>query len=90
MLHPKLAYLDRIHVAGLLLDMYDGAEGGLQAYRPTMFYAGSVSFVTTFLVLVVRIRMNRRQWVKLYTLRISVSEPIPCHLRKIQGKEGGK
>ncbi|KAK7450029.1 major facilitator superfamily transporter [Colletotrichum acutatum] len=51
-------YLMGSPIAGYLLEAYGGAEGGLQAYRPAMFYAGSLSLAAAGLVAMVRFRIN--------------------------------
>ncbi|OHE98408.1 major facilitator superfamily transporter [Colletotrichum orchidophilum] len=51
-------YLMGSPIAGYLLEAYGGAEGGLQAYRPAMFYAGSMSLAAAGLVALVRFRIN--------------------------------
>jgi hypothetical protein len=51
-------------IAGYLLEAFGGTEGGLQAYRPAMFYAGGVSLVATGLVLYMRLGMERKAWAK--------------------------
>lgn len=58
-------YLFGSPIAGYLLEAYGGAGGGLQAYRPAMFYAGSVSLAATSLVVMVRFRMSKKLWAKL-------------------------
>ncbi|KAL3959209.1 hypothetical protein ACCO45_007371 [Purpureocillium lilacinum] len=45
-------------IAGYLLDAYGGQDNGLQAYRPAMFYAGSLALGAAVLVVVMRLRMN--------------------------------
>ncbi|GJC99016.1 major facilitator superfamily transporter [Colletotrichum higginsianum] len=51
-------YLMGAPIAGYLLEAYGGAENGLQAYRPAMFYAGSLSLAAAGLVALVRFRIN--------------------------------
>ncbi|KAF6797515.1 monocarboxylate permease [Colletotrichum sojae] len=51
-------YLMGAPIAGYLLEAYGGAENGLQAYRPAMFYAGSLSLASAVLVAMVRFRMS--------------------------------
>ncbi|GKT40640.1 aspyridones efflux protein apdF [Colletotrichum spaethianum] len=51
-------YLMGSPIAGYLLEAYGGAENGLQAYRPAMFYAGSLSLAAAGLVALVRFRIN--------------------------------
>lgn len=58
-------YLMGAPIAGYLLDAYGGAEGGLQAYRPAIFYAGSMALGAAGLVGLVRLRMNMRVLGKL-------------------------
>ncbi|KAM0282369.1 hypothetical protein ACHAQH_003048 [Verticillium albo-atrum] len=57
-------YLFGSPIAGYLLDAYGGADEGLKAYRPAMFYAGSVSLVATCLILLMRLRINKKLWAK--------------------------
>jgi MFS family permease len=52
-------------IAGYLLESYGGAELGLQAYRPAMFYAGSLALGSASLVLLVRLRKSRLILVRL-------------------------
>ncbi|EFY97902.1 hypothetical protein MHUMG1_08717 [Metarhizium humberi] len=47
-------------IAGYLLDAYGGAEAGLAAFRPTFFYAGSLTLASAGLILAVRLMMNRK------------------------------
>lgn len=42
-------------VAGYLLDAYGGPSAGIQAYRPAMYYAGSVSLASAVLVATVAV-----------------------------------
>ncbi|KAK1475822.1 major facilitator superfamily transporter [Colletotrichum cuscutae] len=58
-------YLMGSPIAGYLLEAYGGAEGGLQAYRPAMFYAGSLSLAAAGLVAMVRFRINSRILAKI-------------------------
>ncbi|GJN74973.1 hypothetical protein PLICBS_009067 [Purpureocillium lilacinum] len=51
-------YLMGAPIAGYLLDAYGGQDNGLQAYRPAMFYAGSLALGAAVLVVVMRLRMN--------------------------------
>lgn len=57
-------YLMGAPIAGYLLEAYGGAEKGLVAYRPAMLYGGSLSLVSAFLVVMVRIRVNKKVFVK--------------------------
>lgn len=47
-------------IAGYLLDAFGGATGGLGAYRPAMYYAGSLSLASAGLVAAVRFIVNSR------------------------------
>ena len=47
-------------IAGYLLDAYGGAENGLEAFRPAIFYAGSLTLASAGLILAVRLMMNRK------------------------------
>lgn len=47
-------------IAGYLLDAYGGTEAGLSAYRPAIFYAGSLVLASAGLLLAVRLMMNRK------------------------------
>lgn len=51
-------------IAGYLLEAFGGAEGGLQAYRPAMLYAGSVAAVSAIMLLTVRLRIDKRLMAK--------------------------
>ncbi|KAH7401383.1 putative monocarboxylate transporter [Pyrenochaeta sp. MPI-SDFR-AT-0127] len=51
-------------IAGYLLDAYGGTEAGLSAYRPAIFYAGSLTMASAGLILVVRLMMNRELFVR--------------------------
>lgn len=46
-------------IAGYLLGAYGGTEGGLKAYRPAMFYAGSLALVSAVMIIAARLRINR-------------------------------
>lgn len=59
-------YLMGAPIAGYLLDAYGGSNnGGLQAYRPAMFYAGSLALASTALTVLMRFRINRAPLAKL-------------------------
>ncbi|KAH7126682.1 major facilitator superfamily domain-containing protein [Dendryphion nanum] len=58
-------YLMGAPIAAYILDAYGGAEGGLQAFRPAMYYAGSVALAAAGLVALVRFRMNSKLLAKL-------------------------
>ncbi|KAF7554877.1 hypothetical protein G7Z17_g2590 [Cylindrodendrum hubeiense] len=51
-------------IAGYLLESYGGADSGLQAYRPAMFYAGALALGATGLVAFMRFRTNQSLFVK--------------------------
>ncbi|KAM3511339.1 hypothetical protein MY11210_005012 [Beauveria gryllotalpidicola] len=57
-------YLMGAPIAGYLLEAFGGAEKGLTAYRPAMFYGGSLSLVSAFLVLIARVRVNKKVFIK--------------------------
>lgn len=58
-------YLMGAPIAGYLLQAYGGAEGGLKAYRPAMFYAGSLALASAALVLAARLRLKREIMAKI-------------------------
>ncbi|EJT71754.1 hypothetical protein GGTG_11008 [Gaeumannomyces tritici R3-111a-1] len=58
-------YLMGAPIAGYLLAAYGGADNGLQAYRPAMFYAGSLALASTALAALMRFRINKSPWAKL-------------------------
>ena len=58
-------YLMGAPIAGYLLEAYGGAEAGLQAYRPAIFYAGSLAVGAASLVAVIRLRKDLRLLAKL-------------------------
>ena len=47
-------------IAGYILNASGGQEGGINAYRPAIFYAGSMATAATILSGVVRIKVDRR------------------------------
>lgn len=51
-------------IAGYLLDAYGGTGAGLTAYRPAIFYAGSLTLASAGLLLSVRLLMTQRLFVK--------------------------
>lgn len=51
-------------IAGYLLEAFGGAEKGLTAYRPAMLYGGSLSLVSALLVLIAKLRVNKKVFVK--------------------------
>ncbi|KAJ1327439.1 MFS transporter MCT family solute carrier family 16 (monocarboxylic acid transporters) member 10 [Microdochium nivale] len=58
-------YLMGAPIAGYLLAAYGGQEAGFQAYRPAMFYAGSMALAAAILVQGVRFRQSRNLLAKL-------------------------
>ncbi|CEI61492.1 hypothetical protein FVEN_g9415 [Fusarium venenatum] len=59
-----LGYLLGSPIAGFLLERHGGADGGLQAYRPAMFYAGSLSAFATILTTFLRWRISKKVFEK--------------------------
>ncbi|KAI0428553.1 major facilitator superfamily transporter [Xylaria sp. FL1042] len=57
-------YLLGAPIAGYLLDAYGGQDGGFQAYRPAMFYAGSLALGAAGFIELVRFRSNRNFFAK--------------------------
>ncbi|OAA80411.1 monocarboxylate permease [Akanthomyces lecanii RCEF 1005] len=53
-------YLLGSPIAGYLLEAFGGASGGLKAYRPAMFYAGSLALISAILLAIVRFRINKK------------------------------
>ncbi|KAK6831633.1 hypothetical protein RU639_002644 [Aspergillus parasiticus] len=47
-------------IAGYLLDAYGGTDAGLAAFRPAIFYAGSLTLASAGLLLSVRLMVNRK------------------------------
>ncbi|KAK3072493.1 hypothetical protein LTR53_006700 [Teratosphaeriaceae sp. CCFEE 6253] len=47
-------------IAGYILEAYRGEEGGTAAYRPAMYYAGSMSVGAAILVAVMRLKIDPR------------------------------
>jgi hypothetical protein len=47
-----------------LLAAYGGEEEGLEAYRPAMFYAGSMALASSLLVVAMRLRIDNRAFAK--------------------------
>ncbi|KAI0098540.1 major facilitator superfamily transporter [Nemania sp. FL0031] len=58
-------YLLGAPIAGYLLDAYGGEDAGFQAYRPAMFYAGSLALGAAGFVELVRFRYNRNFFAKI-------------------------
>ncbi|GFG00814.1 hypothetical protein IFM53868_10861 [Aspergillus udagawae] len=53
-------YLLGAPIAGYILNASGGQEGGIGAYRPAIFYAGSMATAATVLAAVVRMKVDRR------------------------------
>ena len=53
-------FLQGAPIAGYILNASGGESGGAGAYRPAIFYAGSMAFAATVLAAAVRIKMDRR------------------------------
>ncbi|KAJ5126708.1 hypothetical protein N7448_007487 [Penicillium atrosanguineum] len=53
-------YLLGAPIAGYILNASGGQAGGVGAYRPAIFYAGSMATAATILAAVVRIKVDRR------------------------------
>ena len=47
-------------IAGYILNASGGEAGGIGAYRPAIFYAGSMATAATVLAGIVRIKVDRR------------------------------
>lgn len=45
-------------IAGFMLNAYGGEKAGFQAYRPAIFYAGSMALAAAGLTGFVRLRIN--------------------------------
>lgn len=63
--HAKLTWEQGAPIAGYLLAAYGGQESGIQAFRPAMYYASSLSIASAGLVAVVRMRMSKKFLKKL-------------------------
>ncbi|KAJ6117139.1 hypothetical protein N7512_006864 [Penicillium capsulatum] len=53
-------YLMGAPIAGYILNASGGQEGGIAAYRPAIFYAGSMATAATILAGVLRMKVDRR------------------------------
>ncbi|KAJ5388499.1 hypothetical protein N7509_011040 [Penicillium cosmopolitanum] len=53
-------YLMGAPIAGYILNASGGQEGGIRAYRPAIFYAGSMATAATVLAAVLRMKVDRR------------------------------
>ncbi|TLD14588.1 hypothetical protein PspLS_11007 [Pyricularia sp. CBS 133598] len=58
-------YLLGAPIAGNLLDAYGGSENGLQAYRPAMFYAGSLTLASGTFTALMRYRLTKAWLAKI-------------------------
>ena len=52
-------------IAGYILDAYGGADSGFQAYRPAMYYAGSLAISAAGLIALARFRIKPNFWAKI-------------------------
>ncbi|PNS17844.1 Riboflavin transporter MCH5 [Sphaceloma murrayae] len=57
-------YLMGAPIAGYILEAYGGEKAGLKAFRPAMFYAGSLALSAAGLVALVRLRITTRLLAK--------------------------
>jgi hypothetical protein len=48
-----------------MLNAYGGTSAGLEAYRPAMFYSGSIALASAGLVAAVKMKINPSFWAKL-------------------------
>ncbi|GFF62389.1 hypothetical protein IFM51744_10955 [Aspergillus udagawae] len=53
-------YLLGAPIAGYILNASGGQQGGISAYRPAIFYAGSMATAATVLAAVMRMKVDRR------------------------------
>ena len=58
-------YLMGAPIAGYLLAAYGGEHGGLKAYQPAIFYAGSMALGASVLVLAVKVMLSKSPFKKL-------------------------
>ncbi|KAM0490554.1 hypothetical protein ACHAP8_011459 [Fusarium lateritium] len=58
-------YLMGSPIAGYLLDAYGGSDSGFRAYRPAMYYAGSLALAAAGIVAMIRFHLNRNILAKL-------------------------
>ncbi|KYK61837.1 monocarboxylate permease [Drechmeria coniospora] len=58
-------YLMGSPIAGYLLEAYGGAGAGLQAYRPAMWYAGSLALASSAMVTAARVRATGKVFARL-------------------------
>jgi MFS family permease len=58
-------YLMGAPIAGYILAAFGGEEAGFQAYRPAMYYSGSMSMAAAILVGMLRLRIDRRLKTKI-------------------------
>ncbi|KAM0513314.1 hypothetical protein ACHAPE_007966 [Trichoderma viride] len=52
-------YLLGAPIAGYILEAFGGTDGGLNAYRPAMFYAGTLALVSGVVILAARLYINK-------------------------------
>jgi MFS family permease len=58
-------YLMGAPLAGYILDAFGGEHAGFEAYRPAMYYSGSMSMASAILVGMLRFRIDRRLKTKI-------------------------
>ena len=47
-------------IAGYILAAYGGQDSGFKAYRPAMYYAGSLTLASTALVVLLRMHLSTK------------------------------
>jgi hypothetical protein len=47
-------------IAGYILNAFGGEEAGFKAYRPAMYYAGSMSMAAAILVGLLRLKIDMK------------------------------
>lgn len=52
-------YLMGAPIAGYILDAYGGETAGFKAYRPAIFFAGSLALASSLMTLVLRLKMSK-------------------------------
>ena len=64
--HPLSANrLQGAPIAGYILAAYGGQSAGFKAYRPAIYYAGSMALASSGLVALVRLRISTKALKKL-------------------------
>ncbi|KAF4547769.1 Aspyridones efflux protein-like protein 5 [Elsinoe fawcettii] len=62
MMHANV--LQGAPIAGYMLEAYGGEQAGLKAFRPAMFYAGSLALAAAGLIALVRLRISTKLLAK--------------------------